>query len=280
MGRSSATWFVIALVMGTIAFVATLIITPLPSERPLSEEERAERLERQRIQGIIRQYERSDRMGLIVAGDWHVVHARAREVVELDPTHIWAQLDLLHAIDRTVGPGPELEARAEALLEMLDEPAVRQSRAPWQLHAARGWSSWFLGDEMGAREAWLDAADTVGGPNGANPHYNSASYLSLAGEVDRAIEHWREALEQTGRGGWGVSVDYARADYDNVRLVTHPGFEAAIEDWNARRAAAQAEREALEAQHEQAHPPIASTSEPEADDPAPGADAAPATGGP
>ncbi len=265
MQRSAGTWFVIALVLGTVAFVATLLLAPMPgngSSAPLTEEEIAKREERQRVRQIVAAYN-NERARLITEQDWAHIADRASGVIEVAPSHHWAHLDLLHAMKHTGADETAFQRRLAALdAVLLADPTPTQGFL--QARAARGWHDWFAGDEESAREAWHHAARLA--TTGASP-YVEAGYLSLAGEDDAAIEAWQRALDRgwANPSSWSPDpIAYARADYDNMRLLEDPRFARAYDDWLAGQEAARAQREELDDAHEQAHPPLA-TPEPDAD---------------
>lgn len=257
MGRSTGTWFVIALVMGTVAFIATLMLTPLPGDEPLSKEELAQREERQRVRQIVGAYN-AERVQLITEQDWVLVADRASGVLEVSPTYHWAHLDLLYAMSQTDADEAAF-ARRLADLDAILKANPRPGQARLQASAARGWHDWFAGDEESARGAWLEAAAlaTVGASD-----YVEAGYRSLAGEDDAAIEAWEQAL----RAGWAIPsswspdpIGYARADYDNMFLIKDPRFEAAIVAWRTEQEARAAEnaQAALDAMTDEPEAPVA-----------------------
>ncbi|MEQ8769143.1 MAG: hypothetical protein RIB60_01385 [Phycisphaerales bacterium] len=267
MQRSAGTWFVIALVMGVIAFIATLLLAPMPGDGSPAptEEELAARAERQRVRQIVAGYN-NERNRLISSEDWELIAHRARDVIEVAPAHHWAHLDLLHAMKKT-GAGDAAFQRRLAELDAVLVADPTPSQGILQAVAARGWHDWFAGDEESARDAWRRAAQLA--TTGASA-YVEAGYLSLAGEDDAAIDAWRRALDQgwANPSSWSPDpMGYARADYDNVRLVEDPRFEQAFDAWVAQQEAARAQRDELEAEHEAAHPPIGS---PNADEDADG----------
>lgn len=221
MPRSGGTVFVVAFVLGAVAFVATLVYAPVP-ERPgqLSPEELAQREAAARAADA-HQNARDDR---IIHADWGGLARTARASLELNPADPWAHADLLVAMDR-LGEPEALPAQAERAMGEL-EPLLTHSRPRWSARWALGWARWYAGDREGARAVWNEAADGLArraSPASAGDQYNLAAQLTLAGRHEEAMAAWERAIELRYR-----QLDFARADYDLDALRADPRFERAI----------------------------------------------------
>ncbi|MEZ6317192.1 MAG: hypothetical protein R3B49_00360 [Phycisphaerales bacterium] len=233
MPRSTGTVFVVAFVLGVLAFIGTLLFAPIPRRDPrelLSPEEIAAREAVQAARAAARAYGETRRASLI-AHDWDALAGSARATLDLSPDNLWALADLMHAIANGAGSPEELRevaTRATAAAE----PALGNERFGWQAEAVTAWAAWFLDDPDGAREHWLAAADKVrvGRQSPDLDPYNRSGYLALGGDLEQGIQEWERAV------GLGYrDFDYARVDYDMRELWKDPRFEAAIGEAERRR---------------------------------------------
>ncbi|GJM19814.1 MAG: hypothetical protein DHS20C14_20270 [Phycisphaeraceae bacterium] len=273
MGRSTGMVFFVAFVLAAVAFVLTLLLAPMPPQtgpRQLSPAERAqldaERGQRQQyISAQNAHYQ--NRTGQLIAGDWAGLAESARAMLELNPDHLWANLDLMHAMAAGEGTPEQLRRHAEGLREFIATSSPERREPGWQVYAATGWAAWFSGDEAEARDAWAGAAENLRRDRSGNGWYNRAGYLSLSSDADGAIEAWEEAVS-LGYGQQENGHDqfaYARADYDNRLLREDPRFESIIARADELIAARQASDatarsrrawDRLQAAHVLAHPPM------------------------
>jgi len=259
MPRSTGTVFVVAFVLGVVAFIGTLLFAPVPKgeQGSISPEEQVAQ-EAAYTAGRRHQNTRAQR---IIAGDWAGLAATARASLEHNPTDFWAHADLLNALANGAGDADELTAAAERTLEDLGA-MPEPGRGRWGVQWATGWAKWSLGDHEAARATWREAAEgmQLAQERGERVEsYNIAAQLALAGEHDAAIEAWERAVRAEGYREYA----FARADCDLRDLRDDPRFEAVI-------AEAQRQREAWRRARDDEAAAFVGPPEPGPDGPGPG----------
>lgn len=158
----------------------------------------------------------------------------AQNAVHHHPRAADAWMWLAITADRTRDPMTAMKA-AERLIELVEDPAWAAGRQTTSFTAVSdrlyrlGWGYRLIGDRAGSEARFAEAADALeseaGVRGGVFLEYNLACYRALAGEPDRAADHFARAIE----AGYGRDNGWWRVDPDLDPIRSHPVFVGAGE---------------------------------------------------
>jgi tetratricopeptide (TPR) repeat protein len=235
--RTTHSIAIVSALLGLGAFIAVVVFAPVDTPRGRrSAAPNTPRLD-QSIQSI--------RTALVDGRSIASVNI-AQNVVSKHPDEPDAWMWLAIVADRFGDPITAMDA-AQRQLELLSDPdrAAREGRSSFTAgseHAYRvAWGHRVLGDTATARTNFAKAADLLEEESGAGEtqfaQYNLACYRAMAGQHDRAADHFARAVE----AGYGRDNGWWQTDPDLDPIRAHPVFVAAAERLEERARAARAE---------------------------------------